>query len=86
MLIVRVIAGLPVVAWLAVWDTDTVLVLELVALSESLGESDEPGVDDTEELGVVVPDSAGLVEAKAVPDALGVVDTLAVTEADPESL
>ena len=86
MLIVRVIAGLPVVAWLAVWDTDTALVLELVALSESLGESDESGVDDTEVLGVTVSDSAGLVETETVPDALGVVDTLAVTEADPESL
>lgn len=83
---VRVFAGLPVVAWLAVWDTDTVLVLELVALSESLGESDESGVEDTEELGVVVSDSAGLVEAKAVPDALGVVVGLEVAEADPESL
>ena len=83
---VLVFAGLPVVAWLAVWDTDTVLVLELVALSESLGESDESGVDDTEALGLTDSDSAGLTELRAVPDALGVVVGLEVAEADPESL
>jgi hypothetical protein len=83
---VRVFAGLPVVAWLAVWETDTVLVLELVALSESLGDSDESGVDDTEALGLTDSDSAGLTELRAVPDALGVVVGLEVAEADPESL
>ncbi len=79
-------AGLLVVAWLAVWDTDTVLVLELVALSESLGESDESGVDETEALGVTDSDSAGLVEVKAVPEGLGVILGLELAEADPESL
>jgi len=85
-LTVLVFAGLLVVAWLAVWDTDTVLVLELVALSESLGESDESGVDETEALGVTDSDSAGLVEGNAVPEGLGVILGLELAEADPESL
>jgi hypothetical protein len=71
---------------LPVCDTDTVPVLELVALSESLGESDKRGDGDTEVLGVTDSDSAPLVETKAVPEGLDVVDTLEVTEADPESL
>ena len=79
-------AGLLVVVWLAVWDTDTVLVLELVALSESLGESDESGVDETEALGVTDSVSAGLVEGKAVPEGLCVILGLELAEADPESL
>ena len=79
-------AGLLVVAWLAVWDTDTVLVLELVALSESLGESDESGVDETETLGVTDSDSAGLVDGNTVPEGLGVILGLELAEADPESL
>ena len=71
---------------LPVCDTDTVPVLELVALSESLGVVDKRGDGDTEVLGVTDSDSAPLVDAKAVPEGLDVVDTLEVTEADPESL
>ena len=74
------------VTWLAVWEMDTVLVLELVALSESLGESDERDVDETDALGAVDSDSAALVEAKAVPEMLGVIEGLVLTEAEPESL
>ena len=86
MLTVLEFAGDLVVTWLAVWETDTVLVLELVALSESLGESDERDVDETDALGAVDSDSAALVEAKAVPEMLGVIEGLVLTEADPESL
>lgn len=74
------------VTWLAVWETDTVLVLELVALSESLGESDERDDRETDALGAVDSDSAPVLEAKAVPERLGVMDGLCVAEADPESL
>lgn len=80
------IAGVLVVNWLAVWETDTVLVLELVALSDSLGEVEEKGDWDTEGLAVVDSDSAGLVETPAVPERLGVVEGLVVKDADPESL
>jgi hypothetical protein len=78
--------GVLVVTWLAVWETDTVLVVELVGLSDSFGVVDERDEADTEALGAVDSDSAGLVEAKAVSERLGDVDELLVTEADPESL
>jgi len=45
---------------LPVCDTDTVLVLELVALSESAAVSEERGVDETEMLGQADSDSAAL--------------------------
>ena len=45
---------------LPVCDTDTVLVLELVALSDSTGVSDERGVDETETLGQADSDSAAV--------------------------
>ena len=45
---------------LTVCDTDTVLVLELVALSDSTGVSDERGVDETEMLGQADSDSAAV--------------------------
>jgi len=79
-------AGVLVVTPLAVWDTDTPLVLELVALADSFGVVDEKGDWETEGLALVDSDSAGLVEAIAVPERLGVVEGLCVTEADPESL
>jgi hypothetical protein len=45
---------------LPVCETDTVLVLELVALSDSTGVSDERGVDEMDMLGDSDSDSAAV--------------------------
>jgi len=45
---------------LSVCDTDTVPVLEFVALSDSTGVSDERAVDETEMLGQADSDSAAV--------------------------
>lgn len=62
------------------------LVLELVGLSDLLGEIEERGEAETETLCVVDFDSAALVDSKAVPERLGVAEALGVSEADPESV
>lgn len=52
--------GVLVLGPLPVCETDTVLVLELVALSDSTGVLDERGVDETETLGQADSDSAAV--------------------------